>query len=82
MTWDVEWSPVAIRDFRSIPWRVAATVDHEIMKIARGHPPAGSIERMTPTDPSRYRLRLQSARVLFWVDRPSRTIHVTRVFRD
>ena len=81
MTWDVEWSPVAIRDLRRIPWRVAAAVDHEIMRIARGLAPDGSIERMVPTDPSRYRLRLQSARVFFWVDRPGRTIHVTRVFR-
>jgi hypothetical protein len=58
------------------------SVDRELMKIARGEPPAGSIERMVPTDPSRYRLRLQSARVLFWVDRQGGVIHVTRVFRD
>ena len=82
MTWRIEWSVVAERDLRSMPWRLAARVDAAVMAFARGDPAEAAIERMSPSDPNRVRLRFAFASALLWLDVPNRTVYVARVLAN
>lgn len=82
MTWRLSWSAVAEGDLRRLHWRVAARVDEAVMLFAAGAPTTAKVERRSPTDPSRLRLRLPEASALLWVDLDRREIYVIRVLTN
>jgi hypothetical protein len=82
MIWTLDWSIVAERDLREIPWRLAARVDAAVMALAAGRPHEGRLERMAEADPYRLRLRLLGASALLWVEPSAGVLHVVRVLRN
>ena len=79
MNWRLAWSVVAEQDLKRVSWRLAARLDEAVMLFAAGQPTLASVERRSPTDNARLRLRLPGASALLWVDHENRTIHVARV---
>jgi hypothetical protein len=79
MTWRLEWSIVAERDLRELPWRTAARLDAAVMRYAATG--RGSITRIEPADPHRLRLRVDGAEARLFLDANERAIYVARVFR-
>lgn len=82
MIWTLDWSATAERDLREIPWRLAARVDAAVMALAADRPHEGALEKMSPADPRRLRLRLRGASALLWLEPSSGTLHVARVLRN
>lgn len=82
MSWRLVWSAVAEQDLKKIPWRLAARVDEAVMLFAAGRPTPASVERRSPTDSARLRLRLPGVSAFLWIDHDNRTIHVARVLAN
>ena len=82
MTWSVVWSVVAERDLLTLPGRLAARVDAAVMAFAQGEATDALVERMSPSDPRRVRLRLPGASALLWLDASARVVNVARVLAN
>jgi hypothetical protein len=52
------------------------------MAFANGEATGASLERMSPTDPNRVRLRFTFASALLWLDTQNRVVYVARVLQN
>ena len=82
MTWAIAWSSIAERELMDLPWHVAERVDASVIALAGGRASRAIVERMSPTDPYRLRLRLREASALVWLEPAERVVHVARVLRN
>lgn len=55
---------VAEQDLKKIHWRLASQIDKAIMLFAAGAETPASVERRSPSDPARIRLRLPGVSAL------------------
>jgi mRNA interferase RelE/StbE len=76
LSWAIEIAGPAQRDLRRLDRQVARRVLAAIDRLAREE--YGDIKLLHGT-PGRWRLRVGDWRVVYWYDRPNRTIVITRV---
>lgn len=80
MSWTLEWDHAARWGLlNSVGPEAAARIDKAVIDLATtGH---GRLEQLDPGDPNRFRLRVEGAEARLFVDRRSRVILVTRIYR-
>lgn len=80
MTWAIEWSPAALRDFYAVPnWTTAARIDEAIQRLATTG--EGDLRRVEIDGIFETRLLVPPYALLVTRDRARRTIVVWRIVR-
>ena len=80
MSWAIEWSPAASRDFYALPsWKTAARIDEAVQRLAATG--EGELRRVEIDGTFVTRLLVPPYALLVSRDRTRRTIVVWRVLR-
>lgn len=80
MTWAIEWSPAALRDFFAVPsWTTAARIDEALQRLATTG--EGELRRVEIGGTYETRLLVPPYALLVTRDRARRTIVVWRIVR-
>lgn len=78
MSWTLRWSFVAEhRDIFDIHWRTAARICAALFELEKTG--RGSLTRIEPDDPNRYKLRVTGAEAQIFLDTKARVIYVVRI---
>jgi len=77
VTWEVRWSPRALKDMRRLDDKVARRVGRAVDRlVGEGY---GDVTKLTDVDPAEWRLRVGSARIRFRYRKKQRIVEVLRV---
>jgi mRNA-degrading endonuclease RelE of RelBE toxin-antitoxin system len=79
MTWRIQWSPLAARRLRELPWRDATRVDAAVLRFAESGD--GQVVRIPSDDPVTLRLRVPPYFIRFTLDPFSGVMHIWTVYR-
>jgi hypothetical protein len=80
MSWSVEWSPPALRDFYALPqWTTAARIDEALLRLAESGD--GALRRVVIDGVTMTVLLVPPYSVVLSRDKPRRTILVWRIVR-
>jgi hypothetical protein len=80
MTWELEWTSLALRDFHAVPqWTTAARIDEALQRLAGTM--QGDLRRMVIDGRSETALLVPPYSVLLTRDRRRRTLVVWRIVR-